>query len=594
MATTHCISWRSLLALAAVLSVLLVAVVSVVAAADGDSEQFTSHVGFSPPSDAVSGRGSSRSLPAGVQVAVHNVVEVNGREFGNSDGSRDERSRPPLHHRRYFQRSAAPFPVGLRLDGARDGVSANDDADDGSDSDDRGLDDYTDGAARMQRVGVGADEAAILRRLVSSTVGSAAPFSDSQQQQQQQQQQQRQSLVAPALLPPAIPSQPLVGSPSVPLTLVDERGRTVVRGVFQPLPRTTASQSAAASPLVGGAAAAVSGGGLVVGGGQQAGALDQLVDLITARLAQRLPTRNGGGAGGGGGGSGLVGAANANAALSPSGGVEIALTDSAGNVVGSGTYFPHGPARAQQARAALGLSQPPVQQQQQQQSQQQQLQPPSAAAAGQFNSQQRSPAVTAPSSSAAAPVTARPANGAASTATSTRRPAAVQCYDNMYDSAYCQHLRPRNGKAANTRLLRRLSDTQLIPATSPVFTTGDEAVIQRSRLYGNAPPPRMVVIEPQRTILYSQADITQSLAPSLGVFPPVAPFMARPQSAAAAVQKQALEAAEAAAPAEAAEEEEGGGVEGVAAAEEVEAAEAGLAAGPLAPAREGTEFRNQA
>ena len=360
------------------------------------------------------------------------------------------------------------------------------------------------------------------RRLVSSTVDSAV-----------------------ATQPPSVSA-----AASIPLTLVDQRNRVVARGVFQQ------SGESAVPATVSQLPAALS----ADGGGSGRDALNQLADELSARLAQRIGGRM---------------AQDANAA--PSGGVEIALTDSAGRVVGVGTYFPHNPSQLEQSSAS-GLSSPQQQLPTPQQSQQQQvtdtLQLPAAVnPAGQNRAAQQP--------------------GARTSRTSSQT---VQwCYGNPYDSIHCRPV-PHNGKSYLHRH-SRLVDTQLLPATSPIYTTDEEAAIERSRSPYYPASPRMVVIEPQHTTLYAAADITQSLATSLAVFPPVAPFMARPRSAAAEVEKQAVEAAQAAAPAEAAEGDRGVGVlaEEAAEARGTLAGEAAAAAAtqPALPEL-GTGFRNQA
>ena len=519
--------------LATVASVLLV-LLSLARSAtggDGDSGQFTSNIAYPPDAATSTLSSGDHSFPAGVQVAVHNVVEVNGHEFVDSSDSpqQQHKQRHPLQPYRQLrprnQRATIPLLSRVRLDSEPDGENRDEwDERSGSESDDRA----------MRRVGL---SDADMRRLVQATVDSAVA-TDTQPQQRQ----------------PLVVLSSVADSSLIPLTLVDERDRIVAASHFQPLTPTAVPIASSPVTAVGG-----------VGGQQQQQqqVVDQLVELISARLAQRMPPLTG--LGGAGSGSTALAAGNGAA---PSGGVEIALTDGAGTVVGSGTYFPHNPTGAAQPTSPLGLTRIPVPQQQQQ-PQQLPLQQP---AANRAQSQQAASHPAAPSTAGTV---------AADRAGTTVSPRIVRCYDNQDDSAYCHHV-PLTDKAAISSLRRHLIDTQLTPAShSHILTTGDEAANENSRLHDGDVPPRRAVIEPQHTILYSKADITQSLAPSLGVFPPVPPFMARPQSATAEVQKQAAAAAETGAPAEAAEEGAAVGAED-------------SGANPLAPASVGTQFRDQA
>ena len=477
----------------------------------GDSDGSEADVTF-PPSTS-RGRGHVTAPPR-LQIAVHNAlsVAVNGHEFTDSG---DEQQ--PLG-----QRATRPY-YPRRMDG-------DENADEGSaDAGGRPL------LAGPENANRAYEEA--LRRLVSSTVGSALGA-----------QQPTVAPATPAYLSQLLPSALLRAAPnaaSVPLTLVDEHNRVIAHGVFQQRDDTALpgpTMQPALSTLVGGAV------GLAGAGGTEQAAFNQLVDVLTARLTQRM-------SGFAGSGGGVVQAAvdSGNAALGR--GVEIALTDNAGNVVGAGTYFPHNPSRAEQQAALIAPQKTDT------------YQPSSTATATQTPQQPASSPPSAPTRLVRTKPDSRPP---------TMLP---DCYDNVYDSVYCQHT-PRSSKPSLSRL-RRLSDTQFLPATAPVLTSDEEAVIERSRR--PYPAPRLAVLEPQHTTLYADSDITESLAPSLAVFPPVAPFMARPRSAAAEVKKEAVEAAEAAAPAEAA----AGGTVGESAAAIVEEV-------PAATEALGTEFRDQA
>ena len=417
---------------------------SAVPAGGGSSDQF--HTSITLPS------ASALPVPAvpGVQIAVHNAlsVSVNGHELTNDRddvGGDSQKRRYQPHLERQQQR-----------------------VDDG-------------GGAEEERL----ESEAQMRRLVSSTIGSAMAASYADEWRQQ-----LPTALVVHSASPAPPSLAPAASTPIPLTLVDEHNSVIAHGMFQP------NQDTLPAPPASVTSAAARDRGETDAGMDRQDALSRLAALIAARLAQRADTVASTG--------GRVPSAAADSSVN-AGGVEIALTDSEGRVVGSGTYFPHQPAPSAVRPGA-------------QQEQQQRAAP--------------SPTPTPPATHTATPQQfAKP------------RPI-VECYDDAYDSRYCQHVQHDEWAPVNNKRRHRLVDTQLVPASSPNYSAGDEATVERSRLQQLYPTqPRMVVIEPQSTLLYSQADITQSLAPSLAAFPPVAPFLARPRPAAAELAKQAAQAA---------------------------------------------------
>ena len=603
MIATRCLScYRS--SVAALLCVVLLTATATGSGSDSDGGSWDGEGGggynsghssvddvFFPSSvhTTLTPRGHLSALPAGLQIAVHNAVSVavNGREYagsGESSGDRGDSARggdggSEVHKLLYSpiqraqrrpwdelgqqqQRYGAHSHPTLRLDeggayGGEDGGDSN------ADSGGRAGMQYAlspplavvASNAMVDRAAGAEDE---MRRLAASTVGAAEDIP-------------QPSFAAPSLAylsqPPPYPAlaPANTAASTLPLTLVDERNRLVARGGFQEqpesAPRYTASQPSALPPAAGGPAVVEYGEGTGRGVGARE-VVDRLLDYLSARLGQRI---GGSGAGVGvgarvGGGGALAAADNANTAQT--GGVEIALTDAAGRVVGAGTYFPHSaPVTAQPPLVGPGG--------QQSQQQQQSTQPP--------------PMTDAIQAPVTHPTARLPQQQNIVPSPPSVSPAVTHCYGNEYDSFYCRST-PHSSKKSIGRH-HYLPDTEFLPATSPIYTTDEEAAVERSRSPYYPASPGMVVVEPQRPTLYSDSDITQSLATSLAVFPPVAPFMARPRSAAAAVAKQAVEAAGAAAPAMAAGEEEAEGVGGGAAPSVA-----------LSPALEtlGTEFRDQA
>ena len=455
----------------------------------------------------------------GVQVAIHNAlsVAVNGREYtagGEAGGGESQELRYRPEPPRVRVQAGSEQRVGGSVHGS-------------DDDEDEGYERSSDEAnARLQPLhrlvkGNGEVAAAVaqeeeeqgeLRRLLTPTITAALRALE----------QQRYSDRATSAPLAAFPSQSPPSAASVPLTLVDHNNRVVARGVFQQQQNGECAEGGyTAQP----AATTQLGEGAVGRAAAERGAVEQLLSLLTAAAAQGSGVAGGVLTDGGVGGAGSRG------------GVEIALTDAAGRVVGVGTYFPHSP-----SRAALAQQQPP-----------QQTSEPLPTAA--------SDAPTRP------PPQASRRSGVAS--------AIPECYGNEYDSQYCRL--PPHSDEHSSKHRRWAPDTQFLPASAPVYTTDEQATVARSRMPHYPAAPRLVVLEPQHTTEYANADITQSLATSLAVFPPVAPFMARPRSGVAEVTRQASEAT---APA--------GAAPAAAAAEETEGADA------TEEAALGTQYRAQA
>ena len=169
-------------------------------------------------------------------------------------------------------------------------------------------------------------------------------------------------------------------------------------------------------------------------------------------------------------------------------GMSIAITDENGDVVSRGRYF------ADSSTPSLTSTSPPL-------------------------------TLRAPSSTGSAPT--HPVSTPSASIQQPQSLPPLRCWGNEYDDVHCplptSPYYQGGGQEGN--------EEEGGPSSGYVHTPYHAKTVFRSR----TSHPRRVVVVPQSFVDFAKSDVTMSLSPSLASYPPVPPFMARPQSAAAAI-----------------------------------------------------------